>query len=298
MAETIDELKKVCKHCGIAKQTSEYNKAGGGKWLQPYCKPCDSERKRKYCQENRDAVLTKKKAYYEKNKSYLIAKQKEYNEKNSDVVSQRRKEYYDKNRELKRAKDREYRKAKSVEIDLKQKLKRIDNPEWWKQKLKRFRDSRTPEQKERQKIQQKEWRLKNKEKIKARRQLPEVKERKRERARINANIKASTDISFKIVKNLRSRIGFALKRNIKKSATTKELLGCSVDYFKEYFKSLFTEGMTWELFMSGDIHIDHKKPCKEFDLIKPEQQRECFHYTNLQPLWWYDNLKKGAKYYE
>lgn len=47
---------------------------------------------------------------------------------------------------------------------------------------------------------------------------------------------------------------------------------------------------------SGEWHIDHIKPCASFDLTDPEEQKECFHYTNLQPLWAKDNLNKGAKY--
>ena len=43
------------------------------------------------------------------------------------------------------------------------------------------------------------------------------------------------------------------------------------------------------------IHIDHIIPCSSFDLSDPKQQKICFHYTNLQPLWAVDNLKKGAR---
>ena len=50
--------------------------------------------------------------------------------------------------------------------------------------------------------------------------------------------------------------------------------------------------------MATEIEIDHIKPCKLFDLTKEEEQRECFHYTNCQPLWWYDNNKKVATYQE
>lgn len=43
-------------------------------------------------------------------------------------------------------------------------------------------------------------------------------------------------------------------------------------------------------------HLDHKRPCSSFELSNLEQQKQCFHYTNLQPLFVLDNLKKGAKY--
>ena len=59
--------------------------------------------------------------------------------------------------------------------------------------------------------------------------------------------------------------------------------------------SPLTDGMTWDRFMKGEIQIDHIKPCAEFDLTKEEEQRICFHYKNLQPLWELDNLKKGTK---
>ena len=46
----------------------------------------------------------------------------------------------------------------------------------------------------------------------------------------------------------------------------------------------------------GSWHIDHIKPCAKFDLSKIEEQKACFHFTNLQPLWASDNLRKSAKY--
>lgn len=53
---------------------------------------------------------------------------------------------------------------------------------------------------------------------------------------------------------------------------------------------------TWERYMNGEIVIDHIKPCVLFDLTDASQQKECFHYKNLQPLWKIDNLKKGVFY--
>jgi hypothetical protein len=46
------------------------------------------------------------------------------------------------------------------------------------------------------------------------------------------------------------------------------------------------------------MDIDHIKPCAAFDLTDPAQQKECFHFSNLQLLWAEDNLSKGAKDYE
>ena len=72
-----------------------------------------------------------------------------------------------------------------------------------------------------------------------------------------------------------------------------ELTGCTLEELKEHLASKFTEGMTFENY--GKWHIDHILPCASFDLLLPEEQPKCFHYTNLQPLWAIDNMKKGAK---
>ena len=107
-------------------------------------------------------------------------------------------------------------------------------------------------------------------------------------------MKTATDVNFKLLKNLRSRTRLALNSNVK-SESTEKLLGCTIPFFKEYFQSLFTADMSWQAFLSGDIHIDHIRPCMSYQLSLPEQQRLCFNYKNLQPLWAIDNLKKGAK---
>ena len=54
--------------------------------------------------------------------------------------------------------------------------------------------------------------------------------------------------------------------------------------------------MTWENHGQYGWHVDHIKPCALFDLTKIEEQKKCFHYTNLQPLWWRDNIKKSHHY--
>jgi hypothetical protein len=105
-------------------------------------------------------------------------------------------------------------------------------------------------------------------------------------------IKRNTNIDYKILINLRSRIYIALKKNYKNTSTIK-LLGCSLKQLRIHLEKQFTIGMNWNNY--GKWHIDHIKPCASFDLSKPSEQRKCFHYTNLQPLWAKENLKKGAR---
>jgi hypothetical protein len=102
------------------------------------------------------------------------------------------------------------------------------------------------------------------------------------------------DPEFKLLKTLRSRLGCALSR--KKSNKTLELTSCTISYLMDYLEAKFTEGMTWQ--NHGDWHIDHIKPCCSFNLSDKEEQKKCFHYTNLQPLWAKDNLSKGCKIIE
>lgn len=103
-----------------------------------------------------------------------------------------------------------------------------------------------------------------------------------------------TDPNFRVLSCLRSRIASALNGSIKKSAATKTLLGCSVSSLWSHLESRFKPGMTRENY--GRVwHVDHKKPCASFNLTDPEQQKICFHWSNLQPLFVLDNLSKGAK---
>ena len=109
------------------------------------------------------------------------------------------------------------------------------------------------------------------------------------------NKRYHSDDLYKIIHNLRRRIHMVLKNN-SKSKRTLELLGCTVEEVKQHLQSQFKSGMSWDNYGVHGWHIDHKKPCAKFDLSDPKQQELCFHYTNLQPLWAIDNLKKGSSY--
>lgn len=106
----------------------------------------------------------------------------------------------------------------------------------------------------------------------------------------------ATDPAFKCVKMLRNRIVEVLKRqDTVKFQRTKELIGCDRQFLRDWIEARFTDGMTWENHGSHGWHIDHIRPCASFDLTDREQQKECFHYSNLQPLWAKQNQSKGDR---
>lgn len=71
----------------------------------------------------------------------------------------------------------------------------------------------------------------------------------------------------------------------KKDELTETLLGCSMQKFMKYISERFTEGMSWNNYGKFGWHLDHIKPCNSFNLKDKAQQMECFHYSNMQPLW-------------
>ncbi len=123
---------------------------------------------------------------------------------------------------------------------------------------------------------------------------PDFKKRKREYRKERYH----SDPNFRMTICLRSRIYEAIKDNTK-SGSTLDLLGCSVDFLKEHLKNKFKPHKITGKKMSfdnyGEWEIDHRLPCSSFDMTDPEEQRKCFHYTNLQPLWAEDNLEKSDK---
>ena len=119
--------------------------------------------------------------------------------------------------------------------------------------------------------------------------------RKANRALINAQKRRrmQTDPTFRLAHSLRRRLSNALC-GYSKSASTMQLLGCSLDALRQHLESQFAAGMTWE--NRRLWHIDHIRPVASFNLRDPAQQRACFHFSNLQPLWAADNLSKGARW--
>lgn len=143
----------------------------------------------------------------------------------------------------------------------------------------------------------KEWYLANKEKAKANRQAwyrKNKKEHSRKGTEYSRNLRKN-DPEFLMLCRLRNRIRAAFHcRGMKKTIKSLDLVGCSKEQLMAHIQSLFKPGMNWN--NRSLWHIDHIRPCKSFNLLDPEEQKKCFNYTNLQPLWAVENLEKSSKY--
>ena len=156
-----------------------------------------------------------------------------------------------------------------------------------------------------------DWKSRNEEKEKARHRndvkTPEQIKKQNERsaehrknnkfskkifARVYDKERKKVDVGYKMLRNIRKRLWHALKK-YKKSNSTLKLTGCTLEQLKKYIESKFEDGMSWDNY--GTWHVDHIIPCAQFDFSDPEQQKICFHYTNLQPMWGEDNMRKGAR---
>lgn len=82
-----------------------------------------------------------------------------------------------------------------------------------------------------------------------------------------------------------------LSKNTTKKDKTIEYIGCTIKLFKLWISFQFDEKMTWDNY--GEWHLDHVKPCCSFNLSDKDEQKKCFNWSNIQPLWAIDNILKG-----
>lgn len=98
---------------------------------------------------------------------------------------------------------------------------------------------------------------------------------------------------------LRTRLGHAIKGR-SKSGPTLGYIGCTVEHLRTHIESLWLPGMSWENYGLKGWHIDHRQPLAAFNLFdqfgneNTAQICAAMHFTNLQPLWAADNIRKGA----
>jgi hypothetical protein len=98
----------------------------------------------------------------------------------------------------------------------------------------------------------------------------------------------------KIAANIRSKISHIISGRYKKSSTEK-YLGCSFEELKAHLELQFTPELNWSNYGMHGWHIDHIIPLSAFDLSVESNLYRAWHYSNLRPLWYTDNLRKGKK---
>lgn len=103
-----------------------------------------------------------------------------------------------------------------------------------------------------------------------------------------------SNINARLAANLRTRLRNAVKYQQKAGSAVRDL-GCTIEELNKHLESRFQEGMSWDNWSKSGWHIDHIRPLSGFDLTDIEELKEACHYTNLQPLWAQDNLKKSDK---
>lgn len=247
-------------------------------------------RTREWYQNNKERKKTYDKEYLKKNKETRRAYNLAYKKKHKERLKQQNKEYYSRPeiKEHKKAYDDRYREENKERIAARQAKFYQENKERLLEKARVYREEN------RERIRQRDRELYTPEraaKRKAYKQRPDVKKRQREWENQYRKERYHNDTNYKLLVLLRNRITSAINHNYKSGSAIDDL-GCTIEEFKDHIESQFKEGMTWDNWTTDGWHIDHKKQLSNFDLTDREQFKEATHYTNLQPLWWWENLEK------
>ena len=263
MSTLIYDTKK-CYRCKEIKPVEEMSATKG------FCKPCKKEYTKEYNLKNRERMLEYSRSYNEENRDLVRERARKYI--HTPQCKEARKLYKERNREKVLLEKKKY----NARPEVKEKKKQYN-----KERAEKLRLLKPPKIKKEKVIKVKP----------PARTLEEI----RVWRRAYKKRRMATDISYRIKRNLSKRLYYALDRTYIKSASTIELLGCNVKFLKSYLESKFLPTMTWDNY--GTLwHIDHIIPCATFNLLHPEEQQKCFHYSNLQPLFAVTTVIDGIEY--
>jgi hypothetical protein len=200
---------------------------------------------------------------------------KEYYKANSEERKAYSKKYCKDNKKKVAASLRKYSQINREKLSINQKKHRVNNKKRILEREKRHREAH----KEERNAYSREY----------------GRTHKKERSIYRKN-KTRTDPKYNLNDKMSNLIKQSLK-NGKEWRSWKTLVQYTLDDLKKHIQKQFTEGMTWELFLDGKIHIDHKIPVSVFNYTKPEHLdfQKCWALKNLQPLWAKENMSKSAK---
>ncbi len=245
--------------------------------------------------KNREAILERKRKWRQANKE-LVKARKAFLRARPEAKAKekiRRAAYRAAHLEQEKAKQKEW--VEKNKAALKAKMDEYYSRPDVIERVKAYRKKRYAENRDELNLKNREWRKKNSARIIQQQRNRIAKDPKAHYARVREWKK--NNLPLTIAERMRSRIRDGITRSrTKKAAKTSELIGCTFVELIAHLASLFKPGMSWENYGLHGWHVDHKRPCASFDLTDPAQQRACFHYTNLQPLWALENRVKGDRY--
>ncbi len=234
-----------------------------------------NEYNRAYYLLNREAIRAKRKACRAANLDLLSQRSKACREANAESLRARRagkaeenrkrcRAYYEANREAIRARARRWREANADRIS-------AVNAEWRKN---------NPEAK-------RAWYQAN------------SKSRNKWHYQYQRN-KAACDANFAMYRRVVVAMSRAMSKHRRGGSVTDafkivRLLGCSWAEFIAHIEQRFQPGMTWQTYGRSGWHFDHIRPLSSFDLTNEAELLKGCHYTNVQPLWAADNVRKGGR---
>ena len=229
--------------------------------------------------QNKEKIKEQDHKYYVETKAHYLEQCKRWATDNKEKIREHEHQYYLENREKILEQNKIYY-QKNKKHHLEQcKRWRLQN----KEKIKESEHQKYLQNKEKILAMNKRWQINNADFYRSQQKIYRRTERKKYP-------------HVRILESLRARLSAALKSaNAYKTNHTMELVGCSIQFLVKYLESQFDDEMSWTNYGITGWHVDHKKACSTFDLTKIEEQKKCFHYTNLQPLWWEDNISKGNK---
>lgn len=252
---------KKCTICLCVKPYSDFHKQAGRKdGYANWCKPCKKVKKAEAYEANRDRVLARCAEYRKANPDKVSAAKKRCYQAKREQYAAAHKAYYEANKDRALAACARYYRANRDKASAYQKLYRALNRE-------ALNARKSVYQKENW-----EWLSKYQQEY--------------------AKARLKSDPIYAIGRLARRRISIALRQaGYAKSTRTHEMLGCDYSHLVLHLESQFKDGMTWE--NRGEWHIDHIIPLAS---AKTEEEIIALcHYTNLQPLWAFENLSKGAR---
>lgn len=234
-------------------------------------------------------LTTQELSWSERNQDRIKANAQAYYLRNKEKIRELCKTQYQKNKEKRSVKERKlYRDNKKKFLDA-DKIYRKKNKQKINDYLKVYREKNREKTRESAKASYQKHRVKRLKATQVYEQRPDIKQK------LNARIKQRRliDPNFKLCRVLRNQLYQHLKINkTKKSKSALQLVGCSIDALRKHIEHQWLLGMSWDNYTVHGWHVDHIIPVNTFDLTDPEQQRKCFHYTNLRPLWATDNLSR------